>query len=388
MSNLYNQRGVSADKEDVHLAIKAIDKGIFPKAFCKILPDFVGNDDAFCNLMHADTAGTKTAIAYLYYKETGDASIWKGIVQDALVMNIDDMLCAGVDSSIVISSTIARNKLLIDTPVIAAIIQGAEEFANTMKSYGVSLHMAGGETADVGDIVRTIDVGYTAFARMPKANVVDPTNVKPGHVIVGLASYGKATYETVENSGIGSNGLTSARHDLLHKKYVEKYPECVDPNLPKEVIFNGPYSLMDVADNGMTISQLLLSPTRTFAPVMNQIFAQHRNDIAAIIHNTGGGASKCLHYLPQGLKIVKDNFLPVPTVFQLIQKTVNTPWKDMFKVFNMGSRLEIYTTPTTAQNIIDISKSFAIDAQIIGRVEAAEGNTTVDMQTPYGNWSY
>jgi phosphoribosylformylglycinamidine cyclo-ligase len=387
MSELYKQRGVSADKEDVHLAIKNINKGLYPNAFCKILPDYVGGDDDYCNLMHADTAGTKTAIAYIYYRETSDASIWKGIVQDALVMNIDDMLCAGVDTPIVISSTIARNKNKIDAKAIASLIQGAEEFAIKMKEYGVDLYMAGGETADVGDIVRTIDVGYTAFARMKKSDVVDPINIKSGQVIVGFASYGQATYETEYNSGIGSNGLTSARHDLLHKIYVDKYPECVDPNLPKDVIFNGPYQVLDKLENGLSLGKMLLSPTRTFAPVMNKIFASHRSSIAAIFHNTGGGASKCLHYIPNNLCIVKDNFLPVPLIFTLIQKTVNTPWAEMFKVFNMGTRLEIYTDEASAIDMIAIAKSFNIDAQIIGRVEAGEGKT-VAMKTEFGEWEY
>jgi phosphoribosylformylglycinamidine cyclo-ligase len=387
MSDLYKQRGVSADKEDVHLAIANISKGLYPNAFCKILPDYVGGDDAYCNLMHADTAGTKTAIAYIYYKETGDASIWKGIVQDALVMNIDDMLCAGVDSPIVISSTIARNKNKIDAATIAAIIQGAEEFAATMKTYGVELHMAGGETADVGDIVRTIDVGYTAFARMKKTDVVDPANIQPGHVIVGLASYGQATYETSFNSGIGSNGLTSARHDLLNKIYLDKYPECVDPNLSKDVVFNGPFQVLDDVGNGITLGKLLLSPTRTFAPIMKKIFEAHRSAIAGMIHNTGGGASKCLHYIPDGLSIVKDNFLPIPQIFKLIQQTVNTPWAEMFKVFNMGTRLEIYTDAQTAASIIDISKSFGVDAQIIGRVESGNGKQVL-MKTEFGEWDY
>jgi len=387
MSDLYKQRGVSADKEDVHLAIANISKGLYPNAFCKILPDYVGGDESYCNLMHADTAGTKTAIAYIYYKETEDASIWKGIVQDALVMNIDDMLCAGVDTPIVISSTIARNKNKIDAAAIAAIIQGAEEFAQQMKTYGVELHMAGGETADVGDIVRTIDVGYTAFARLKRADVVDPSNIKPGHVIVGLASYGQASYETAYNSGIGSNGLTSARHDLLNKIYLEKYPECVDPNLSKDVVFNGPYQVLDTVENGMTLGKLLLSPTRTFAPVMKKIFEQYRSNIAGIIHNTGGGASKCLHYVPNNLKIVKDNFLSAPLIFRLIQKTVNTPWAEMYKVFNMGNRLEIYTDEAAADGIIAIAKSFNIEAQIIGRVEAGDGKS-VAMKTEFGDWEY
>jgi phosphoribosylformylglycinamidine cyclo-ligase len=387
MSNLYNARGVSADKEDVHQAIKHISKGLYPQAFCKILPDFVAGDDAYCNLMHADTAGTKTAIAYLYYNETGDASIWKGIVQDALVMNIDDMLCVGVDSDIVISSTVARNKNKIPAEVISAIISGAEEFAAKMKTYDVQLHMAGGETADVGDIVRTIDVGYTAFARMKKSDVVDMANVTAGDVIVSIASYGQATYEDEFNSGIGSNGLTSARHDMLHKIYLEKYPECVDPNLPKDVVFNGAYQVTDIAENGISIGKLLLSPTRTFAPLLKKIFAQHRAEIKGIVHNTGGAASKCLHYINDNLHVIKDNLLPAPLIFELIQKSVNTPWQEMYKVFNMGNRLEIYTNEATAESIVAIAKSFNIDAQICGRVEAGEGKK-VKMHTKYGEWEY
>jgi phosphoribosylformylglycinamidine cyclo-ligase len=390
MQDIYKQRGVSADKEDVHIAIKNIDKGLFPNAFCKILPDYVGGDDDFCNLMHADTAGTKTAIAYIYYKETGDLSVWKGIVQDALVMNIDDMLCAGVDGPIVISSTIARNNKLIDGAVISTIINAAEAFAQEMKKYNVQLFMAGGETADVGDIVRTIDVGYTAFARLPRTKVVDPANIKSGQVIVGLASYGQATYETSYNSGMGSNGLTSARHDLLNKIYLSKYPETVDPLVPEAIAFAGPYQVTDNVGVGENLGKLLLSPTRTFAPVMQAIFANHRSQIAGIIHNTGGGASKCLHYVPKGLTIVKDNLLPVPEIFTLIQKTVNTSWEEMYKVFNMGTRLEIYTDDKTAQEIIAISKSFNIDAQIIGKVEANDDSnrSCVDMQTAQGNWKY
>jgi phosphoribosylformylglycinamidine cyclo-ligase len=387
MSNLYNARGVSADKEDVHQAIKHINKGLFPQAFCKIIPDFVAGDNNYCNLMHADTAGTKTAIAYIYYRETGDASVWKGIVQDALVMNIDDMLCVGLDTNIVISSTVVRNKIKIPAEVISAIINGAEEFAAKMKTYGVDLHMAGGETADVGDIVRTIDVGYTAFARMKKADVIDMANVSAGDVIVSIASYGQASYEDEYNSGIGSNGLTSARHDMLHKIYLDKYPECVDPNLPKDVVFNGKYQVGDIADNGVSIGKLLLSPTRTFAPLLKEIFSKHRPNIKGIVHNTGGGASKCLHYINDNLHIIKDNLLPAPIIFELIQQSVNTPWQEMYKVFNMGNRLEIYTDGATANSIINISKSFNIDAQICGRVEAGVGKK-VKMTTKYGFWEY
>jgi phosphoribosylformylglycinamidine cyclo-ligase len=351
------------------------------------LPDFAGGDENFCNLMHADTAGTKTALAYIYYKETGDVSVWKGIVQDALVMNIDDMLCAGVDVPIIISSTIARNKNNIDAAVIAAIIQGAEEFALQMKTHGVELFMAGGETADVGDIVRTIDVGYTAFARMKRKDVIDPANIVPGNVIVSIASYGQAIYETEYNSGIGSNGLTSARHDLLHKIYATKYPESFDPNLSIDVVFNGPYQVIDNVQLGENLGKLLLSPTRTFAPLMKKIFENHRSAINGIIHNTGGGASKCLHYVPNNVKIIKDNLLPAPPIFRLIQKTVNTPWQEMYKVFNMGNRLEIYTDEKTANEIISIAKGFNIDAQICGRVEAAE-HKSVEMKTEFGQWVY
>jgi phosphoribosylformylglycinamidine cyclo-ligase len=390
MPDLYNSRGVSADKQDVHAAIKNMSKGLYPNAFCKILPDLVANDDAYCNMMHADTAGTKTAIAYIYYKETGDLSVWKGIVQDALVMNIDDMLCSGVSDTILISSNIARNKGKIDGAVIATLIQAAEEFCTKMREYGVQLHMAGGETADVGDIVRTIDVGYTAFARMPRANVIDPANIKEGDVIVSLASYGQATYETEWNSGIGCNGLTSARHDLLNKVYLEKYPESVDPALPKEIVFAGPYQVRDEVGEGENLGKLLLSPTRTFAPVMNKIFAEHRGAIKAIFHNTGGGSSKCLHYVPKGLNIIKDNLLAAPKIFRLIQSTVNTPWAEMYKVFNMGNRLEIYTNEASANSIIEIAKSFHIDAQISGRVAAHSdaSKSIVSMHTEFGDWVY
>jgi phosphoribosylformylglycinamidine cyclo-ligase len=388
MSNIYKQRGVSADKEDVHAAIANLDKGLYPNAFCKILPDYAGGDANYCNLMHADTAGTKTALAYIYYKETGDLSVWEGIVQDAMVMNIDDMLCAGVTTDIIISSTIARNKNLINADVIKTLIQGAEKFASKMAEYNVQLKMAGGETADVGDIVRTIDVGYTAFARMKKSDVIDPANIKPGDVIVSIASYGQSTYEHEYNSGMGSNGFTSARHDLLNKMYLEKYPEACDPNLPKDIVFNGPYQVTDTIENGINLGKLLLSPTRTFAPLINAIFAKHtRAQINGIIHNTGGGASKCLHYIPNNLTIVKDNLLSAPTIFRLIQKTVNTPWPEMYKVFNMGNRLEIYTNENVAKSIIAIAQSFNIDAQICGRVKAGEGKK-IEMVTEFGNWEY
>jgi phosphoribosylformylglycinamidine cyclo-ligase len=387
MSNIYEQRGVSAGKEDVHAAIKNIDKGLYPNAFCKILPDYAANDDNFVNIMHADTAGTKTAIAYIYYKETGDLSVWKGIVQDALVMNIDDMLCSGVTGPIIISSTIGRNKSLINADVLKTLIQGAESFAKDMQAYGVDLKVAGGETADVGDVVRTIDVGYTAFARMHKADIINPANIVAGNVVVALASYGQATYETEFNSGIGCNGLTSARHDLLNKIYATKYPETVNPSVDEQFIFNGPFQVTDAVGAGENLGKLLLSPTRTFAPIIAKILNTYKRNITGIIHNTGGGASKCLHYIPNNVQVVKDNFLPAPLIFELIQKTVNTSWAEMYKVFNMGNRLEIYTDAETATEIIAIAKSFNVDAQILGRVEAGESKKVI-MKTVYGEWEY
>lgn len=369
----YEKRGVSASKEDVHKAIRNIDKGLYPNAFCKILPDYIAGDDAYCNIMHSDTAGTKTSLAYLWYKETGDASIWRGIAQDALVMNLDDMACVGALDHIVVSSTIGRNKTLIPGEVIEEIIGFFETFATGLAEYGIRVHLAGGETADVGDIVRTIDVGYTTFARMKREHVI-VNHIKPGDVIVGFASYGQATYEDNYNGGIGSNGLTSARHDVLTKKYAEHYPESIDPNIDPSVQYTGSKSLEDtvlINDNQYTIGKLLLSPTRTYMPLLKAILDEHAIHVNGIIHCTGGGQSKVLHFVDQ-LKIVKNNMLPIPPVFQLIEEESGLDRKEMYQVFNMGHRLEIYTDESTAEQMISISKSFGIDARIIGHVEKAE----------------
>lgn len=382
----YDQRGVSADKTDVHKAIKDLDKGLYPNAFCKILPDIAGGDDAWCNIMHADTAGTKTSLAYLYYKETGDASIFAGIAQDAIVMNLDDMGCVGAVQDIVLSSTIGRNKNLIPGEVIEAVIGATTAFSEKMAEQGVRIHLAGGETADVGDIVRTIDVGYTAFARLRRDQVQD-NNIRPGAVIVGLASYGKTVYEDNYNSGIASNGLTAARHDTLSKYYAEHFPEAYDPAIPDELVFTGKYRLTDKAPGTeYTVGQLLLSPTRTFAPFFKQLFEQYAGNIQGIIHNTGGAHSKVLKFV-KGVHIIKDNLLPVPPVFSLIQEASGTTWEEMYKVFNMGTRLEIYVEEPDAAGIIQIAKTLGIDAQIIGRVEGFDGEQ-VTMETPYGTWQY
>ena len=370
-SSRYLQRGVSADKSEVHAAIEGLDKGLFPNAFCKILPDYVAGDNDYCTIMHADTAGTKTSLAYIYWKETGDLSVWKGIVQDALVMNLDDMACAGCIDNIIVSSTVGRNKNHIPGEVIKAIIHGAQEFFDTMNDFGVKMHSAGGETADVGDIVRTADVGFTAFARMKKADVVD-IKVKPGNVIVGLASYGQATYEDSYNGGMGSNGLTSARHDIFSSVYREKYPESFDPKTPLDLVYAGSKMLTDslkVGEQEIAIGKLVLSPTRTFLPVLAQVLKHHKNSISGIIHNTGGAHSKVKKFIGENLHIVKDNLLPIPPLFELIKKESGASFQEMFQVFNMGTRLEFYVeNEATALEIISISKSFNIDAQIIGTV--------------------
>ncbi|MEZ5045515.1 MAG: AIR synthase-related protein [Chitinophagaceae bacterium] len=371
MSNLYQQRGVSAQKEDVHEAIKGMDKGLFPNAFCKILPDVLSNQEDACCIMHADTAGTKSILAYLYWKETGDLSVWKNIAQDAMVMNIDDMICAGVSDNFVLSSTIARNKLLIPKEVLKAIIQGCNEVIEEWKKYGINIFHAGGETADVGDLVKTIDVGYTAFARFNKQEVVI-IQPKPNDVIVGFASFGKASYEEHINSGIGCNGLTSARHDILNQFY-RSYKESYDQQLNEDICYIGQYKLTDtIANESLNIGQMLLSPTRTFAPIIKRILASYRQNIRGIVHNTGGAHSKCLKYIQEPVRIVKDQLFNPPTIFQLIQKASNASWHEMFQVFNMGTRLELYTDKETAKHIIEISKEFAVDAKIIGHVESAE----------------
>ncbi|MEN0048096.1 MAG: AIR synthase-related protein [Bacteroidota bacterium] len=384
----YDLRGVSATKDEVHAAIKDLDKGLFPNAFCKILPDFVAQDANYCNIMHADTAGTKTSLAYLYWKETGDLSVWEGIAQDAIVMNIDDMACVGCIDDIVLSSTIGRNKNLISGEVISALIKASSSFIEKMASYGIQIHPAGGETADVGDIVRTIDVGYTTFARMKRSDLI-VNNIEVGDVIVGLSSSGQATYENEYNGGMGSNGLTSARHDVFSKAYAKKYPDSFDANTPEEVIYVGSKKLTDTIEidgKAIPIGKLVLSPTRTYLPVLKQILDQHRKEIHGIIHCTGGGQTKVSKFIQDKL-IVKDNLLPTPPLFQLIQSEAGTSWKEMYQVFNMGHRLEFYLPKQYADSIIDIAKSFNIDAQVIGRVEVAEG-AKVRIESAYGAFEY
>jgi phosphoribosylformylglycinamidine cyclo-ligase len=387
MSNLYNQRGVSADKEDVHVAVKDLDKGLFPNAFCRIYPDYLSGDDTMCNIMHADGAGTKSVLAYLYWKETGDASVWRGIAQDALVMNIDDMLCVGAVNHFAYTSTIGRNKSLIPGEVIAEIINGTQAFIDEMKKHDVHIHFMGGETADVGDVVRTIIVDGTMMCRMKKEELINAHNVVAGNVIVSLASFGQASYETEYNSGMGSNGLTSARHDMLHKYYAEKYPECVDPNLPSEVIYNGNFKVTDEVGAKLNIGKMILSPTRTYAPILLDVLKNHREKINAIIHCSGGGQTKCLHYLPNNVRVIKNNLIPEPELFTLIQKGANTSWKEMYKVFNMGNRMEIYTDEKTAEEIISISKKYNVHAQISGYIEASDKKELI-IKSEHGEFIY
>ncbi len=384
----YDLRGVSASKSEVHAAIKNLDKGLYPLAFCKILPDIAAGDPEYCNLMHADTAGTKTSLAYMYWKETGDLSVWKGIAQDAIVMNLDDMGCVGCTKDIILSSTIGRNKNLIPGEVIKEIIQSTAQLLEELKEHGVTVHSAGGETADVGDIVRTIDVGYTAFARMKKSDLI-VNNIQPGQVIVGIASYGQSSYETTYNGGMGSNGLTSARHDVLHKSYAAKYPDSFDSNTPEEVIYIGNKRLTDTIEiegKEIPIGKLILSPTRTFLPVISKILDKHRAEIGGMIHCTGGAQTKVLKFV-EGVHIIKDNFFKTPPLFQLIQEESGTDWKEMYQVFNMGNRLEIFLDESIAQSVVDIVKSFNIDAQIIGRVEASPKNK-LTLTSEHGVFEY
>jgi phosphoribosylformylglycinamidine cyclo-ligase len=382
----YEKRGVSADKEDVHNAIKNLDKGLFPNAFCKILPDLTGNDADYCNVMHADTAGTKTSLAYMYWKETGDLSVWPGIVQDAIVMNLDDMACAGIVDNIILSSTIGRNKNLVTGDVVKAIIEGTAAFIDNMKEFGITLTLAGGETADVGDIVKTADVGFTAFARFPKKDVID-IQIKPGDVIVGFASYGQASYENTYNGGMGSNGLTSARHDVFSHEYAEKYPETYDHLVPDELVYTGKLKLTDIEkETGIPAGKLVLSPTRTFLPLLKTIIEKHKEKINGIIHCTGGAQTKVMKFVTN-VHIVKNNLLPVPPLFKMIHEQSGTDFKEMFKVFNMGTRLEIYTNKESAESMIEIAKQFNIDAQVIGYVEAAETNR-LTLETAYGKFEY
>jgi len=386
-NNRYNQRGVSAQKEDVHRAIAKLDKGLYPNAFCKIYPDYWGGDDQYCNLMHADGAGTKSILAYIYWKETGDLSVWKGIAIDSIVMNIDDLLCVGATGPFTYSSTIGRNKHLIPGEVISEIINGSQEYFDTLKESGIDVHFLGGETADVGDVVRTVIVDGTMACRMRKDKLVTTEKMQAGDVVVSLASYGRASYETDYNSGMGSNGLTSARHELLKKEYAKKYPESVDPNLPDSVVYNGKYSVTDATETPLNIGKLLLSPTRTYAPVVLKVLQQHFDAIHGIIHCSGGGQSKCLHYLPKPLQVVKNNLLPVPPLFKLIQQSAGTDWKEMYQVFNMGERLEIFTDKETAKSIIDIANSFNIEAQVSGYVREAKEKEVI-IESSYGTFSY
>lgn len=371
--SLYSKRGVSAQKEEVHAAIKKLDKGLFEFAFCKIYPDFLNNDDAFINVMHADGAGTKSILAYLYWKETGDVSVWKGIAQDAIVMNLDDLLCTGIYDNILFSSTIDRNKLLITGEVLEEIINSTQEFFNTLKSFGINIHFLGGETADVGDVVRTIAVNGTMMARWKKANIITNEKLNAGNVIVGFASYGKATYEEKYNSGIGSNGLTSARHDVLDKYYADKYPETFEPSLSNDVVYIGKNKLQEKVlnskNNESSIGELLLSPTRTYAPLMKVLLENYFEKINGVIHCSGGGQTKCMKYLPKPLKIVKDNLFEPPEIFQIIQKNSGADDKEMYQVFNMGHRLEIFTDESTAAKMITEAAQFNIEAKVIGHAE-------------------
>lgn len=388
ISKRYAQRGVSAAKEDVHNAIKNVDKGLFPKAFCKIVPDYLTGDADYCLIMHADGAGTKSSLAYAYWKETGDLSVWKGIAQDALIMNIDDLLCVGAVDNIMLSSTIGRNKNLIPGEVISAIINGTEELISEMKQYGVTIHSTGGETADVGDLVRTIIVDSTVTARMERKNVIDNANIKPGDVIVGLASFGQASYEKEYNGGMGSNGLTSARHDVFDNYLAKKYPETFDAAVPKDLIYSGSKKLDDAVENSpLNAGKLVLSPTRTYAPIIKKILSRFSNtEIHGMVHCSGGAQTKILHFV-ENLHIIKDNLFEIPPLFKLIQAESGTDWKEMYQVFNMGHRMELYVSEEIADTIIETSKSFDVDAQVIGRVETSE-KKRLTIQSTMGTFDY
>lgn len=387
-TNRYAQRGVSAQKEDVHNAIKNIDKGLFPKAFCKIVPDYLTNNEDYCLIMHADGAGTKSSLAYLYWKETGDLSVWKGIAQDALIMNIDDLLCVGATDNIMLSSTIGRNKNLVPGEVISAIINGTEELINELKKFGVTIHSTGGETADVGDVVRTIIVDSTVTARMKRSDVIDNANIKAGNVIVGLESFGQATYESEYNGGMGSNGLTSARHDVFAHYLAENYPESFDPSVPKELIYSGGKKLTDeVEGSPVNAGKLVLSPTRTYAPIIKTILSKYTSEkVHGMVHCSGGAQTKILHFV-DNVHVIKDNLFEVPPLFKLIQEQSQTGWKEMYQVFNCGHRMELYVNPEIAEDIIAISKSFNVNAQIVGRVEASDSKK-LTINSVYGTFEY
>jgi len=388
----YMARGVSAAKEDVHAAIKNIDKGIFPQAFCKIIPDILGGDPEYCNIMHADGAGTKSSLAYAYWRETGDLSVWKGIAQDALIMNTDDLLCVGAVDNILVSSTIGRNKMLIPGEVISAIINGTDELLAELRNMGIGIYATGGETADVGDLVRTIIVDSTVTCRMRRADVIDNANIRPGDVIVGLASFGQATYEHEYNGGMGSNGLTSARHDVFSKYLAEKYPETYDHAVPEELVYSGHYKLdSPVSDSStdatsLSVGRLVLSPTRTYAPVVRRLLDELRPRIHGMVHCTGGAQTKVLHFVGDNCRIIKDNMFPVPPLFRIIAEESGADWSEMYKVFNCGHRLEVYVNPEDAQQVIDISRSFNIDAQVVGHIE--EGPRSLTIRSEFGEFNY
>ncbi|MGB2116870.1 MAG: AIR synthase related protein [Flavobacteriaceae bacterium] len=388
VSKRYAQRGVSASKEDVHNAIKHIDKGLFPKAFCKVVPDYLTNDPEYCLVMHADGAGTKSALAYMYWKETGDLSVWKGIAQDALIMNIDDLLCVGATSNIMLSSTIGRNKNLIPGSIISAIINGTEELIQDLSKHGITIHSTGGETADVGDLVRTIIVDSTVTARVKRSEIIDNDNISEGDVIVGLESFGQATYENSYNGGMGSNGLTSARHDVFNKYLAEKYPESFDAAVPEELVYSGQVKLTDTVDGSpIDAGQLVLSPTRTYAPIIKNVLSKYNSeDIHGMIHCSGGAQTKILHFLDDK-HVIKDNLFDIPPLFKLIQEQSQTDWKEMFQVFNCGHRMELYVNPSVAEDIIAISKSFNVDAKIVGRVEAAT-HKKLTIKSAFGTFEY
>ena len=387
MDNRYMMRGVSAAKEDVHNAIKNIDKGIFPQAFCKIIPDILGGDPDYCNIMHADGAGTKSSLAYLYWKETGDLAVWKGIAQDALIMNTDDLLCVGAVDNILVSSTIGRNKMLIPGEVISAIINGTDELLAEMREMGIGIYATGGETADVGDLVRTIIVDSTVTCRMKRSDVIDNKNIRPGDVIVGLASFGQASYEKNYNGGMGSNGLTSARHDVFAKYLAECYPESYDHAVPQELVYSGQCRLDDVVEGApVNAGQLVLSPTRTYAPVIKKLLDEMRSDIHGMVHCTGGAQTKVLHFVNDNCRVVKDNMFAVPPLFRLIQQQSGTEWSEMYNVFNMGHRMEIYVAPENAEKVIALSRSFNIDAQVIGHIE--EGKKSLTIKSEFGTFDY
>jgi phosphoribosylformylglycinamidine cyclo-ligase len=386
----YNQRGVSASKEDVHAAIKNIDKGLFPKAFCKIVPDYLGNEDEYCVVMHADGAGTKSSLAYIYWKETGDLSVWKGIAQDALIMNLDDLICVGALDHILVSSTIGRNKHLIPGEVISSIINGTEELLTELRTYGMSIHLTGGETADVGDLVRTIIVDSTVVCRMKKSEVIDNSKIKPGNVIVGFASYGKTTYEKEYNGGMGSNGLTSARHDVFEKAIAFKHPESFDASIAMDLVYSGNLSLTEKIDipgyGQIDAGKLVLSPTRTYLPVMKEIISKHKNKIDGIVHCSGGAQTKVLHFTEK-IHVIKNNLFDVPPLFKLIHEQSGTAWKEMYKVFNMGHRMEIYTDEVTATEMIAIAAKYNLEAKIVGRTEASEKNH-LTIESEFGKFDY